>query len=503
MAFVLFLTACIPPDASIPPARTAEIIASQAPHPLPYATNTAVQERATPNSVETPSATSTFSPTDLILSTIADPRPTGTPLPPFPTPIVYDCSAELDLTRADFNQLFTNMKAFLDGRNEAFINLIAPFETLAATHTTTPVIDETQMAQMLGVYKRWEDAAYMQPCRITGVWVSAGGQIAVRISENPSSEDRRMKKPFQPYPAWLIIYDLSTLRPVWIAEYPQGLLNLQWSPSGQQAAVLGGDQGIDILEAGDGSVSSRLSPPQPLISRCDVGYPEDNFAWDADGQHIVRKMPGKIETWDTKTGSPVSEVPFDDNATSPAVAAGDALCFVHLSWSPGARYLITTDFGQRTSDVVNREVEPPTKIWDAQTGALVRTLTEKYSEPLWNSADLLYQYVNDGDLEITKALTGEPFDQQFLMGVTSIDPTMWSPDGEKIAFSSVFSLTIYHSPTKQLGIYDYPRDITDPNFITWLPNSSQVMIIFNQNFEPQEVYLFDIDTWKLSGPGIR
>jgi hypothetical protein len=83
-----------------------------------------------------------------------------------------------------------------------------------------------------------------------------------------------------------------------------------------------------------------------------------------------------------------------------------------------------------------------------------------------------------------------------------MDKAVLSPDGTKIAFSSINRLTVYDTRTRKLSFYDYDYAIQDPSRIAWLPDSSQVLIVFVQNFEPQVIYLCNTPTGQLIGPGI-
>ncbi len=145
---------------------------------------------------------------------------------------------------------------------------------------------------------------------------------------------------------------------------------LAWSPA-ENVLAIATWQGVQFVD-GEGS---HCRPNLPVVSTA-------SLCWAPDGDRLaVATNPGMIEVRRTKTGESVA-----------SWAASEQPGMMNIAWSP-------------TKDVLASATRlEPVRIWNLQTGRLLRTLADT-SPPLDNASNLAWSRVRD-ELVVTVSLAG-------------------------------------------------------------------------------------------------
>lgn len=137
---------------------------------------------------------------------------------------------------------------------------------------------------------------------------------------------------------------------------PPPIMAVQWSPNGQEYAVLDALGLLRVFRTFDYALEFSSSTPTHLLPRA-------SLAWNPDGTHLAAGIGYQVLIWETAswslTAQFISGEP-DGEAFIPEDQIHYPECVFSLNWSRDGRYLIAGSAGSITS------------VWDFEQSTLIR-----------------------------------------------------------------------------------------------------------------------------------
>jgi WD40 repeat protein len=196
------------------------------------------------------------------------------------------------------------------------------------------------------------------------------------------------------------------------------VLSVAWSPEGKRLATASADKTAKVWDAETGKVLLTLT-----------GHDDEVYsvAWSPDGKRLATASADKTaKVWDAQSGKGLLTLsghtgPISSVAWSPPQTAED-----DSSSNAEAGERLATGSYDKTA-----------KVWDAQTGRLLRTLlghTHPLTSVAWSVEDALATGAKDDTGRLWNPETGKTAGT--LVSREPVTSVAWSPQGERLAMSS-------------------------------------------------------------------